>query len=1025
MSAIMRTAEPVATPGVVTLCSVLLDRCSLPPDVTRLARSLINVDGLRTLSVEPLGSSSAAGPLAFYRAMHGDATSSCAGCVQVVLLDLDGNGGDEVSLRFPSDALPGANSRCFLLRDGGHASSHDDGSGPAAIFSKVELMHGQLHLRVPPRGMCTLQLDPVPATESTSPEGAPAPTPPAHLLSSLYRLARRPAQHARHNAAAATLSYCARGEGSDAVLRWRELWASLQRVAPSDTLLLARRVSSALYTAARAGMLGDGEEEEEGAVDANRANGVSMEKKNMAPAVREHERRSVQPGAAAQTGCSARALQRVLDVFDRIVREVGDATDERVPSATCGTGPRCAGAGAHADGTGSSSSNTDDEAVAMLRAVVCAARHRQVVLVTPEIGEWCSVGGLGTMVDHFSSALASQSAFQDGHVSVIAPAYDCFSSRWASLPALLELSVPLGQRAARCRVRCVVQRRVHLYLLECPTWFATPYPAGDPATRLAPAVLLARASLLLLERIVTLRRQPPPDCIISNDWVRTPHRGIYLRTPGRGPLNPLFPPHPAPPPRRGPLNLLNLLFPPHPTPAIALAHTLTPPTPSHRGHSSSQVASLVAPYARHTAWAGTSSAPLQATLSRCLFVHLVHNLEAGYDGRMQTSAAWDGASNSSLLSALHQLPRHLLHERRSDIGAGDNGTGSHRSGLSLSHGSGELPARDEAETANRSEMGTGTRTMDGNVTGRSGEHLRHGGTHVGTAHYASHSSSASSSDGINLTRAAFLCADAWATVSKSYHDELLASSYAPLLKRLGSGGIACDSGLPLARRRAELKAHGGHPRAKTTLQRALFGEGGVQPSTPLFVFIGRIAYQKGVHLLLDCFPALFQACRGHVQLLVCGLADPSDAYARRCAEQMAQLRASYPNQFWAAPHVYFDQGPLASVGADFGVMPSLYEPSGLVREEFFAAGTPLVCSVAGALRDRVDTYDEARRTGTGVCYEVHTHSSLLSALQRAAVLYSQPADYSVLRANAHAAACDMADTAWHWSCEIQRLLASR
>ena len=123
-----------------------------------------------------------------------------------------------------------------------------------------------------------------------------------------------------------------------------------------------------------------------------------------------------------------RRVPRVLAVgaVDARVREVGEATDERVPSTTCGTGPRCAGAGAHAVGTGSSSSNTDDEAVAMLRAEVCAARHRQVVLVPPEIGEWCSVGGLGTMVDHFSSALASQSAFQDGHVSVIAPAYDCF-----------------------------------------------------------------------------------------------------------------------------------------------------------------------------------------------------------------------------------------------------------------------------------------------------------------------------------------------------------------------------------------------------------------------------------------------------------------------------------------------------------------------------------------------------------------------------------------------------------------------
>ena len=36
---------------------------------------------------------------------------------------------------------------------------------------------------------------------------------------------------------------------------------------------------------------------------------------------------------------------------------------------------------------------------------------------------------------------------------------------------------------------------------------------------------------------------------------------------------------------------------------------------------------------------------------------------------------------------------------------------------------------------------------------------------------------------------------------------------------------------------------------------------------------------------------------------------------------------------------YFEDGLLASLGADFGVMPSLYEPSGLVREEFFAAGT--------------------------------------------------------------------------------------
>ena len=40
-----------------------------------------------------------------------------------------------------------------------------------------------------------------------------------------------------------------------------------------------------------------------------------------------------------------------------------------------------------------------------------------------------------------------------------------------------------------------------------------------------------------------------------------------------------------------------------------------------------------------------------------LFVHLVHNLEPGYDGRMAVDTP------VAQLTALHQLPPHLLHER--------------------------------------------------------------------------------------------------------------------------------------------------------------------------------------------------------------------------------------------------------------------------------------------------------------------------------------------------------------------------
>ena len=99
--------------------------------------------------------------------------------------------------------------------------------------------------------------------------------------------------------------------------------------------------------------------------------------------------------------------------------------------------------------------------------------------------------------------------------------------------------------------------------------------------------------------------------------------------------------------------------------------------------------------------------------------------------------------------------------------------------------------------------------------------------------------------------------------------------------------------------------------------------------------------------------------------------------------------------------------------------------AGLVREEFFAAGTPLVCSTAGGLRDRVINYNPAHQSGESLLFSSHTHSSLLAALQRAVTLYADVDHYAALRRNAHASARDIDDTAWHWRCELQRLLACK
>ena len=46
---------------------------------------------------------------------------------------------------------------------------------------------------------------------------------------------------------------------------------------------------------------------------------------------------------------------------------------------------------------------------------------------------------------------------------------------------------------------------------------------------------------------------------------------------------------------------------------------------------------------------------------------------------------------------------------------------------------------------------------------------------------------------------------------------------------------------------------------------------------------------------------------------------------------MKQLAHKYPKCFWANPDMFFTDGPLCNIGSDFAVMPSLFEPGGIVQ----------------------------------------------------------------------------------------------
>ena len=67
---------------------------------------------------------------------------------------------------------------------------------------------------------------------------------------------------------------------------------------------------------------------------------------------------------------------------------------------------------------------------------------------------------------------------------------------------------------------------------------------------------------------------------------------------------------------------------------------------------------------------------------------------------------------------------------------------------------------------------------------------------------------------------------------------------------------------------------------------------------------------------------------------------------------MWSLRAKYPHCFWAAPEEFFTDGSLVNRGTDFGLMPSVFEPGGIVQHEFFVGATPVIAFKTGVVKDK-------------------------------------------------------------------------
>jgi glycogen(starch) synthase len=118
------------------------------------------------------------------------------------------------------------------------------------------------------------------------------------------------------------------------------------------------------------------------------------------------------------------------------------------------------------------------------------------------------------------------------------------------------------------------------------------------------------------------------------------------------------------------------------------------------------------------------------------------------------------------------------------------------------------------------------------------------------------------------------------------------------------------------------------------------------PDERLILLVGRLVYEKGFQLALEALPGLIRRL-GNVRFLVAG-SGPHEAELRKQAERLGLMEHG---TFMG----WIDDAVLHSLYriADLCVVPSIYEPFGLVALEAMASGCPCIVADAGGLREVV------------------------------------------------------------------------
>jgi starch synthase len=156
----------------------------------------------------------------------------------------------------------------------------------------------------------------------------------------------------------------------------------------------------------------------------------------------------------------------------------------------------------------------------------------------------------------------------------------------------------------------------------------------------------------------------------------------------------------------------------------------------------------------------------------------------------------------------------------------------------------------------------------------------------------------------------------------------------------------------------------------------------VDEKIPVIALEGRLDAQKGLDLIREVMPRLLSEY--DIQFIVMGGGD------NKYREFFAKLEKGFPRKVGTHLMPNFTLPRKIFAGADMLLLPSKYEPGGIVAIEAMRYGAVPVVRATGGLADSVQDFDPAGRSGTGFTFRKFDPWSLFATLIRALEVYKQP-----------------------------------